>query len=89
MARKGFVFMYDIACGKSRRQAAALLKEFAISSQKSLYECYLTKTELKHLIRSLKPLLGVNDKCHYIPLSSQKGTYKLGREVHMQGLIVV
>ncbi|WP_071059077.1 CRISPR-associated endonuclease Cas2 [Pelistega sp. MC2] len=84
MKREIYIFAYDIADTKRRRQARNLLVGYSIGGQKSLFECLLRDSELKDLCHDLRTLLCDEDTVHYIRVHTDKTTHLLGVAKPMQ-----
>lgn len=75
-----YLAAYDISDHKIRRRAAKLLLGYTTGRQKSVYECWLTKTEKENLIVKLEELIPPTDKCHLFKLPTKKPTSYLAQK---------
>ncbi len=55
--RRLYIAAYDISSNKRLRRALEILKRFASGGQKSVFECYLSDGERRHLLRDLMEIL--------------------------------
>ena len=75
---------YDIADAKRLAKARRLVMAFAVSGQKSFYECWVTPGELKKLASDMKALVNAEeDRIHFFELHEREFTLFLG-EVRRQ-----
>ncbi len=73
MNRILYLVCYDISDPKRLRKALKLVKGFAISGQKSFYECLLTFSERIFLETSLSQLIDEStDRIHFFQLDSRQ-----------------
>ena len=57
MKRQPVIVAYDISDHASRRRVFRILKEWRIEGQKSVHECYLTRSEAEELFLQLGQIL--------------------------------
>ncbi len=79
MARNLYIIAYDIREPKRLSKVHYFLKNFSTGGQKSVYECFLTYTELLEVIRNLYKIIDMNDdRVHIFPLDGRSKTHTLG-----------
>ena len=72
MNRSLWVVTYDIASSKRWRKVFKILKSYGRSVQYSVFECRLSKSQLKALQMALEAVLDTEkDKVHCYPLCGQ------------------
>lgn len=70
---------YDVSDPKALSKVRRSLKPFAISGQKSFYECWVTPGELKELTEDIKDLINTDtDRVHFFELHECEFTLFLG-----------
>lgn len=57
MSRNLYLISYDISEPAALRKILKLIKSYAIASQKSFYECWMTKQELKAFLGDVIELI--------------------------------
>ena len=57
MSRNLYLISYDISEPAALRKILKLIKSYAIASQKSFYECWMTKRELKAFLGDVIELI--------------------------------
>ncbi len=65
-----YLLAYDISDGRMRRRVRQMLLSYAVGGQKSLFECWLTQTELRELCAALPRYLHPDDKLHIFRLTT-------------------
>ncbi|ADE15907.1 CRISPR-associated protein Cas2 [Nitrosococcus halophilus Nc 4] len=60
-SRQLYLAAYDIASATRLRQALYCLKKYATGGQKSVFECYLTKTERRKLLREMEGIIDAEE----------------------------
>ncbi len=80
-----YLVAYDISNDKKRNKLSALLDNYGIRVQYSLYEIELNQTKLKHLIENIKEqkLYDTNIdsiRFYYIHESTLKNSFELSRK---------
>lgn len=69
MNQKFWLVTYDIANQRRLRRVAALMTQFGVRVQKSVFECWLTDQALRELQKRIAPLLEPQqDSVRYYPL---------------------
>lgn len=70
---------YDIGNASVLRSVKRLLTSFAVSGQKSFYECWVTAGELQHLIESISERIDeTRDRIHLFELDESHFSVFLG-----------
>lgn len=70
-----WIVTYDVVNDKRRNKVAALMEDYGIRIQYSVFECILTHTELKCLRDKLTPLYdATEDSIRFYPLCSDCAT---------------
>lgn len=59
--RANYTFAYDIGCPKRQYHIRKALQAYAVGSQKSLYECWLTEGEYHQLQQKIQQILAKTD----------------------------
>jgi CRISPR-associated protein Cas2 len=59
--RQLYLAAYDIASADRLRRALYCLKKYATGGQKSVFECYLTQTERRELLREMKGIIDAGE----------------------------
>lgn len=78
--RTPYIIAYDIACPVRQRKARKLLRGYASSGQKSMFECWLTRAEFRHVLGVLAATLHPEvDRLHVFRLTGQTEPRLLGR----------
>lgn len=75
MARHLFIVAYDISCDKRRATIREIVQRFSISSQKSVFECWLTPLEKVRLIRAVRFYLEDTDLFHIFKTHQNSSMY--------------
>lgn len=79
MARTLYIIAYDISDDRRLAKVHYFLKSFATGGQKSVYECYLTDSELQKVINKLEILIHpFEDRIHIFTLDGRSKTHTLG-----------
>ncbi len=92
MAKKLWVITYDIANTKRWRQVFRLMKSYGQSVQYSVFECWLSASQLKTLQARLALMMDMQeDRVHCYPLCGQceSRTITLGQGERVAALPVV
>jgi CRISPR-associated protein Cas2 len=51
------VIAYDISSGKKRKEVSKLLDQYGQRANKSVYECFVTKSQIKEIKKEIKQLI--------------------------------
>lgn len=74
-----YIAAYDISSARRLRAALKLVKEYATGGQKSAYECFLTPTERRDLLRELRAVIEPReDRVLLIRLDPRSRVHTLG-----------
>ncbi|HWP84880.1 MAG TPA: CRISPR-associated endonuclease Cas2 [Terriglobia bacterium] len=74
-----YIAAYDIASARRLRMALKLVKGYATGGQKSAYECFLTPSERRCLLRELRAVIEAGeDRILLIRLDPRSRVYTLG-----------
>lgn len=74
-----YIIAYDITDMKRLGQVRYFLKGYSTGGQKSVYECYLEKEELKFIISKLKRLINhQEDRVHIFRIDGRSEVITLG-----------
>jgi len=74
-----YIIAYDIADEKRLNRVRHLLKGYSTGGQKSVYECFLTESELNYLVEELSYLIDERfDRIHIIQVDRRARIYLLG-----------
>ena len=85
-----YLVSYDIQEDKSRSATSQYLLGYTTGRQKSVYECWLTATELVQVRSYLETLLETGDYLHIFKLPPSQVTEYLGSATSLnQGAIIV
>lgn len=66
--RRLYLILYDITDVSLQGCVRGLVCGYAVSRQKSFYECWLTAGEVRTLLADIESLLGKDDRCHCFEL---------------------
>lgn len=85
-----YLFAYDISCPKRQAQVRRLLQGYATGSQKSLFECWLTKEELVYLQQAISQKLDESDICHFfrLPENAQQTLFGCAKPLRYDYFII-
>lgn len=79
MKRTLYIIAYDIRKPERLDRVRYFLKGFSTGGQKSVYECFLTEGELRHVTNRLKTLIDEDeDRIHIFTLDGRSKTHTLG-----------
>lgn len=79
MARDLYIVAYDIANERRLSKVHNFLKGVSTGGQKSVYECFLTDSDLQTMIRGLKELIDISeDRIHIFAMEGRSRTHTLG-----------
>ena len=79
MTRQLYLIGYDIASSRRRRHALLAVKGHAVGGQKSLYECWLSKSELQNMLLKLNGLIDHDvDRVAVVRLNRLASVHTLG-----------
>jgi len=79
MARTLYLIAYDISDEKRLAGVHNFLKAFSTGGQKSVYECFLTKSELSYIKQALLVLINEEeDRIHIFTMDGRSKTHTLG-----------
>lgn len=71
--RNRYLICYDIASPKRLHYVREAIKEFAVSGQKSFYECLMTTAEQKKMQQRLQKIINTNkDRIHIFQLDPRQ-----------------
>ncbi|MCX7988620.1 MAG: CRISPR-associated endonuclease Cas2 [Thermodesulfovibrio sp.] len=74
-----YIIAYDITDMKRLGQVRYFLKGYSTGGQKSVYECFLERDELKFIISKLKRLINPNeDRVHIFRIDGRSKVITLG-----------
>lgn len=80
MPRKHYLVCYDISDPKKLRKALKMVKGFAVTGQKSFYECLLTRIEKILLERQLFNLIDEStDRIHFFQIDPRQTPMLFGK----------
>lgn len=82
-----YVIAYDITDDQRRHHVARCLEGWGRRVQKSVFECELSREDLKEVYRRLKALLVIpEDRCHLYPLCGECAPKRLviGTEIEAE-----
>lgn len=75
-----YLVIYDLSSDKNRNRLLKVLKGYAISSQKSVYECMLTENQLKEICNISEELIkNPDDRISIIELDPRCSRDFLGK----------
>ena len=78
-ARLLYIIAYDIADEKRINRVRHLLKGYSTGGQRSVYECFLTESELNYLVEELSYLIDERfDRIHIFQIDRRAKIYLLG-----------
>lgn len=67
--RSMYLICYDISCPRRLRRVHRLLAGFRVAGQKSVFECLLTRGELRGVVEQLRELIDPDeDRVHLLAL---------------------
>ncbi|RMG70925.1 MAG: CRISPR-associated endonuclease Cas2 [Nitrospirae bacterium] len=79
MERALYIIAYDITEPVRLNRVRYFLKGYSTGGQKSVYECFLSQSELKFVISNLKRLIyEADDRVHIFRLDARSRTITLG-----------
>jgi CRISPR-associated protein Cas2 len=79
MQRRLYLVAYDISDPMRLQKARQFLKGFSTGGQKSVYECFLTRGELRHVSSTLRELIDEReDRVHIFSVEARSRTHTLG-----------
>lgn len=85
VSRDLYIAGYDISCAKRLRQALAVLKEYAVGGQKSVFECFLTEAERAELVRRILSVINCQEDRFLLLRLDPRGEIRVqGRGVRPQ-----
>lgn len=77
--RNLYLAAYDISSPERLRAALYTLKAYACGRQKSVFECFLDRTERQQLVAEIRAILDLKtDRFLLLPLADAKGVATLG-----------
>lgn len=82
-----FVISYDVADNKRRRKLVKLLETFGRRVQYSVFEAYLNKRQVEHILRDAEKIINIKDKDSIRIYSICSACYKEGVYVGGKGAI--
>lgn len=79
MNRTLYLIAYDITDDRRLTRTRELLKGYSTGGQKSVYECFLTDGELRHVAQRLAWLIDTEkDRVHVFTIDARSRTHALG-----------
>lgn len=79
MSRTLYLIAYDIREPKRLNRVRYFLKGYSTGGQKSVYECFLSESELKFVLSKLNKLIKKDeDRIHVFTLDGRSRTHVLG-----------
>ena len=79
MNRSLYLIAYDITDGRRLNNVRYFLKGYSTGGQKSVYECFLTDGELRHVMRKLEGMIRrEEDRVHIFTMDGRSRTHALG-----------
>ncbi|MEW6117416.1 MAG: CRISPR-associated endonuclease Cas2 [Nitrospirota bacterium] len=79
MERTLYLIAYDIRDEKRLNSVRYVLKGYSTGGQKSVFECFLTDGELKHVMHTLgRLILNAEDRVHIFRMDGRSRTHVLG-----------
>ena len=79
MKRDLYIIAYDIAESSRLNRVRYFLKGYSTGGQKSVYECFLTKGELRFVVSNLSRLIFEDeDRVHIFRLDGRSTPHTLG-----------
>jgi len=79
MERTLYLIAYDISNDKRLNRVRNFLKGYSTGGQKSVYECFLTYGELKHIEQKIVRLINEEeDRVHIFTMDRRSRTHTLG-----------
>lgn len=74
-----YIIAYDISDERRLARARHFLKGYATGGQKSVYECFLEKEELKFIISKIRRLISLHeDRVHIFRIDARSEVHTLG-----------
>ena len=85
VSRKLYIVAYDLTDEKRITKMRYFLTGYSVGGQKSVYECYLTETELETVMEKIKDIiLPVADRVHIFPIDGRSRPHLLGKAIPPQ-----
>lgn len=79
MSRDLYLIAYDVCDHRRLAQVHHYLKGYSTGGQKSVYECFLTPTDLAGVLRSLRTLIDdCEDRVYILGMDGRSRTHALG-----------
>lgn len=79
MSRFLYLVCYDVADPKKLRRIRKMTAAYAVGGQKSFYECWMTESELRQLIRQIENEIDLEtDRAHLFSLDSRSSPFLFG-----------
>lgn len=79
MDRTLYLIAYDISDDKRLNRVRYFLKGYSTGGQKSVYECFLTESELRFVTSKLRRLIRDDeDRVHIFTMDARSRTHVLG-----------
>jgi len=82
--RQLYIAAYDIRDNKRLRLALRVLRGYASGGQKSVFECFLTPAEKKHLLDEIAQVIAPEDRFFLLRLDARSRVITLGKAVAPQ-----
>jgi len=79
MSRGLYLIAYDITDDGRLNRVRHLLKGYSTGGQKSVFECFLSPSEVREVIRQIRTLIDpVEDRVHVFIMDARSRTHTLG-----------
>ena len=79
MSRFLYLVCYDVADRKKLRRIRKMTAAYAVGGQKSFYECWMTESELRQLIRQIENEIDLEtDRAHLFSLDPRSSPFLFG-----------
>jgi len=80
--RQLYLAAYDISCNRRLRKALYVLRNYASGGQKSVFECFLTRSEKSILLKDITLVINLEeDRFILIRLTGAQHIHALGKAV--------
>jgi len=79
MARPLYIIAYDVSAPTRLNRVRRFLKAYSSGGQKSVFECHLTRAELREVAAGLRDRIDPKeDRVHIFPMDGRSRTHTLG-----------
>lgn len=86
MARTLYLICYDIANPRRLRQICRFLQGYRVEGQRSVFECWLTRSDLLNVRQKLQQLMTpAEDRIHILQLDPRQPVQCFGQAKHFTG----